>query len=144
MLHIIENAFKDIDLKMFAMNRNFVIETQNAMYDAGENAGRNRIAEMIKIAGSKKMYALLNQSTKNAIKEMQEITADMIRNRNEKIVSKLKAKEINEIPSFDIEINDGSGNGYFKAGEHNVHIRTILAGGYNIQKLHQRTLIKVS
>ncbi len=143
MLHIIENAFKDIDLEMFEMNRKFVIETQRAMFSV-EAARGYLIAARQKIAGSKKMYALLIQSRENAVKEINEITADMIRNRNEKIVSKLKAKEINEIPSFDIEINNGSGNGYFKAGEHNVHIRTILAGGYNIQKLHQRTLTKVS
>lgn len=144
MLHIIENAFKDIDAEMFAMNRNFVVETIRAMNNVEVSAGLNWLVERHKIAGSKKMYSLLNQSTENAVKEMDEITADMIRNRNDKIVSKLKAKEINEIPSFDIKINNGSGNGYFKAGEHNVHIRTILAGGYNIQKLHQRTLTKVS
>ncbi|MDA8977552.1 hypothetical protein N9F71_00865, partial [bacterium] len=143
MLHIIENAFKNIDLEMLEMNRKFVIEAQEAMFSVEAVRGY-LIAARQKIAGSKKMYALLNQSTENAVKEINEITADMIRSRNEKIVSKLKAKEINEIPSFDIEINNGSGNGYFKAGEHNVHIRTILAGGYNIQKLHQRTLTKVS
>lgn len=144
MLHIIENAFKNIDAEMLEMNKKFVIETKNAMYDAGEKAGRNRIVAMIKIAGSKKMYALLNQSVSNALNEMDKITADMISNRNSKIESKLKAKNIDNIPNFEIIYNNGSGNGYFKVGEHNIHIQTILAGGYNIQKLHQRTLCKVN
>lgn len=143
MLNIIQNAFKKIDAKMFEMNRNFVIETQNAMQDVDAPAGLSRIEARHKIAGSKKMYALLSQGRTYALEQMQEITADMIRNRNEKIVSKLKAKGIQSIPSFDVVYDNGSGNGRFKAGQHNVHIETILAGGYNIQRLHQRTLCHV-
>lgn len=143
MLHIIENAFKDIDAEMLEMNRRFVVETIDAMNSVDLPAGFSRLEAKHKIAGSKKMYALLSLGFNSAIDEMDKITADMIRNRNEKIVAKLKKKGIESIPSFDVVYDNGSGNGRFKAGEHNVHIETILAGGYNIQRLHQRTLCHV-
>ena len=72
-------------------------------------------------------------------------TKDIIKNRNDRIVAKLKKKGIEDIPSFEIVWDSGNnnGDGYFKAGKHVVHIQTILAGGYHIQRLHQRTICHV-
>lgn len=67
----------------------------------------------------------------------------LIARRDAQIVKALNKVGITEIPEFTlVETSDGL-EGTFNVAGHVVTIRTILAGGYNIQCLHQRTLVKV-
>jgi hypothetical protein len=66
-----------------------------------------------------------------------------IARRDAQIIKALQKAGINEIPDFALTHNSDGFEGFFKVANHSVTIRTILAGGYNIQCLHQRTLVKV-
>jgi hypothetical protein len=95
-------------------------------------------------AGGKTWFNMMSGRNAEQIRELVEKNVQkLIANRNAKIITALTKKGITEIPDFELtEISDGY-EGIFYIGEHRVEIRTILAGGYNIQCLHQRTLVKV-
>lgn len=98
--------------------------------------------------GGKTMYnRLTGHSRKGAIAEMVKMCDRTIAARNATIASKLLKAEITEVlESTFVYTNDGF-NGTFSvntnSGKKVIHINTIVAGGYNIQCAHYRTLVKV-
>jgi hypothetical protein len=95
-------------------------------------------------AGGKTWFNMMSGRNAQQIQELvQKNVEKLVSNRDAKIIAALTKKGITEIPDFELlEISDGY-EGIFYIDEHRVEIRTILAGGYNIQCLHQRTLVKV-
>ena len=153
MLHIIENAFKEIDAEMLERNLAWAVKALIAFNNVERKSGagvdyfdahNDMVNKRLEIVGSKAMYQIFSYGNADSVaEEITKLTDNIIKNRNARIVAKLKKKGIEEIPSFEILWNGSNGDGRFEAGEHNVHIETILAGGYNIQRLHQRTLCHV-
>ena len=105
--------------------------------------------DLYRVAGGKTLAEKLKGISSDmavdiALKDAQAI----INARNAKMAKKLEQSEITKIIDNNIEVNSDGFNGSFlvdtNKGRKWVRINTIIAGGYNIQALHYRTLVKVA
>jgi hypothetical protein len=141
----IKKAFSGLDAQMFERQLEWAKARKSAITEmwAEKNNTRQMNYEILfEIAGGKTWYNLLAYT--NKIEEVVRKNIDnLIANRNNRIIKALNKKGITEIQDFEL-VSCGDGyEGTFVIDGHIVSINTILAGGYNIQCLHQRTLIKI-
>lgn len=163
MINQINNAFADLDKKMHNSAVDFVTgrkENWAKLYDAKhkELLEQVKTGEIKRIThsnimnnwvrnyfGSDKMHSLIRWNKIEVILEkIEKETQAKIDRRNAQIIDALSRKEVTEIPEFTLVEYSNGLEGFFDVAGHKVHIRTILAGGYNIQCLHTRTLININ
>lgn len=104
--------------------------------------------KLFAMAGGKTWYSVLNgRNDAGVIEVMDKNTDATIKKRNASIAVKLtKAGVTNVVSSEFTHSNDGFNGVYVvdtNSGKKKVTIDTVYAGGYNIQCLHLRVLVKI-
>jgi hypothetical protein len=105
-------------------------------------------AHMFALCGGKTWYQVFNGNSAEGIAAFVEKNcAATVAKRNALIARKLEAAAVTDLISEEIAHTRDGFNGFFvvntDAGRKTVRVDTIRAGGYNIQCLHLRVLVKV-
>lgn len=104
--------------------------------------------KLFEIAGGKTWYNLFNGNSQDSINEFLEKNAKVrSEKRNAKIALKVQESGATSVTSGDIVFSNDGFDGVFiletDKGTKKLTINTILAGGYDVQCLHYRTLVKI-
>ena len=153
LLQQIEAAFADADAQSIAALPAIVIEQRakyqpmlKAMYDApyGSQA-YNEARYVIQTDFSKGFQEDARYSEESHVERVIKSLVKTHAARNQLIYNKMLKSGITSIDADDFKVIYGQDfSGSWVIGGHVVSISVIWAGGYNIQALHQRVLVKVT
>lgn len=153
MLNALATAFVEMDAEVLARQTEWALGRAAALkefkaseeYETLRRNAWKLYPRLFSIAGGKGWYNVLNGSSEAAIRSFVVENCKAIADkRNATIVSKLKKNDITSIGALEFARTDDGFDGYFSFDTATVRIRTIIAGGYNIQCLHYRTLVFVN
>ena len=100
------------------------------------------------LCGGKTWYEIFaNYSRDGAQERVAKNCASIAKNRNARIIKRMEKEGITKLSNARIEQTTDGFNGYYAVttdkGEKILTLTTIIAGGYNIQCAHLRTLISI-
>lgn len=149
----LNEVFVDMDARVLEASKKWILERRDAVYAflATDEAKAMKMAKYQKawdIAGGKTWYNVIDgRNDEMLIEFMVKNCASIAKKRNASIAKKLEKAGVTEVISQEFERTNDGFNGVFgvmtDVGAKRVIIETIYAGGYNIQCLHLRVLVKV-
>lgn len=143
-------VFSEMDLRVLEESKKWALERQAALYEflESDESKNNNHQKAFDIAGGKTWYNvfycndeeyIFNFITKNC--------KSIASKRNASITKKLEKVGVKSIVSIELNSTADGFNGVFHintdVGFKKVTIETVYAGGYNIQCLHLRVLVKI-
>lgn len=152
----LNNVFAEMDARVEESSVAWGLERTKALrefkqseeYEAIRKDAYKLYAKLHSIAGGKTWYDIFNTNSTTRIEEIMRTNAQKTaEKRNTSIANKLEKAGVSEVLS-EVYNRTGDGfNGVFVVntdkGKKRVTVETIYAGGYNIQCLHLRVLVKV-
>ena len=148
--------FAEMDSRVLEETKVWAIERKKAMYEyqsSEEYSDRTipyseRFAKVVNIAGGKTWYNILDGRNEEMINEIiVKNCAAIAKRRNASIAKKLEKAGVTEAVELKYESSHDGFHGVYRIntdqGEKRIIIESIYAGGYNIQCLHMRVLVKV-
>jgi hypothetical protein len=148
----LNDIFADMDAKVLASTQEWAKGRAKAIIDFKKSTEFKTCDrpyhKLFDIAGGKTWYNMFDGRNASMIEEcVVKHCAAVAKKRNESIEAKLVKAAVTEVISETFtHTNDGFNGVYVvstDAGKKVVTIDTILAGGYNIQCLHLRVLVKI-
>jgi hypothetical protein len=154
----LNELFADLDDEVLQSSKQWAIDRVQALKEFKQTEEYKELNKkgawggvydkLFAIAGGKTWYTLFSRSSATQIEEFVVKNCKAIADkRNASIATKLAKAGVKEVISEEFTHSRDGFNGIFivhtDAGNKCVTIETIRAGGYNIQALHLRVLVKV-